>query len=215
MKRLETREFNFQIDPFDGQIYLFPDGPGVPEGCGRCLVTVLCEESQPADQNNKFDSKDIYLQKDDEIIGLHSIGYAEEYNYTQTEPDGTVSHKKSDFNPIESYGNEYDVFFRIKGRGSFRLTSPFIEDVAQEYVANGWKLLDKPESDLPPKDFEIVERINSLTGKLLRPRANEMTRMWKSGKSAEEIASHFNVTRERVRQCIWKTYRSSKIKDQT
>lgn len=38
-------------------------------------------------------------------------------------------------------------------------------------------------------------------------RKRMMTFMYKHGSSIEEIAEAYNVTRERVRQCIWNQYR--------
>lgn len=84
-----------------------------------------------------YDSKDIYLRKGSEIIGLHSIGIAGPYTYTLTEMDGSEVILHRDFNPMESWGNEYDEEFNMLGRGSFRIFG-FIEDCAAELEADGW-----------------------------------------------------------------------------
>jgi DNA-directed RNA polymerase sigma subunit (sigma70/sigma32) len=38
------------------------------------------------------------------------------------------------------------------------------------------------------------------------PRSNNMMLGYLTGESIEDIAKEFNVTRERVRQCLWKVY---------
>jgi hypothetical protein len=82
-----------------------------------------------------LDLKDIYLRKDNEIIGLHSIGYADPYEYTLVELDGTEIQKKTDFMPLETWGNRYNENYEMVG-GSFRVHQ-FIEDEAKEFEADG------------------------------------------------------------------------------
>lgn len=89
-----------------------------------------------------FDSKDIYLRKGTEVVGLHSIGHAIPYEYVLIELDGTKINKKTDFMPLETWGNQYDANYNIVGRGSFRVHQ-FIEDEAAEFEANGWTRFER------------------------------------------------------------------------
>ena len=84
-----------------------------------------------------LDTKDIYLKRGTEIIGLHSIGDRVPHEYDSIAIDGTVTHKITDFKAIESWGNEYDNEYNMLGRGSFRLFGD-IEEVASELEAEGW-----------------------------------------------------------------------------
>lgn len=63
-----------------------------------------------------------------------------------------------------------------------------------------WQVFGYP--DIPPK-FILWRAI-----RIYKPRAYEMNRRYLIGCSLEEIAKQYNVTRERVRQCLWKVYRS-------
>jgi hypothetical protein len=85
-----------------------------------------------------LDSKDIYLKKDGEIIGLHSVGYKKQNTYTQVNLDGTKELKTLDFMALESWGNEYDSEYNILGRGSFRVHTYDIEEAAKEMENDGW-----------------------------------------------------------------------------
>ena len=67
-----------------------------------------------------------------------------------------------------------------------------------------WRWFGYP--DLPPKSFKLKCKTNQYTNEDYFPRYYIMTRFYLHGKSLEQIASLFNVTRERVRQCIWKCY---------
>lgn len=74
--------------------------------------------------------KDIYLKKDDTIIGLHAIG--------DVDPnDGT-------FYQMEIWGNEYDNEHNMLGRGSFRVFQP-LEDAAKEFEADGFVRFEGPK----------------------------------------------------------------------
>lgn len=67
-----------------------------------------------------------------------------------------------------------------------------------------WSIVGRP--DLPPKNFIIKPRINCYTGDPYIPRYTKYASLWLDGNTIEEIAERTNVTRERVRQCIWKAY---------
>lgn len=67
-----------------------------------------------------------------------------------------------------------------------------------------WKYFGYP--DLPPKSFKIQPKMNQYTDKFYFPRHYIMANMYVNGFNLKEIAEHYNVTRERVRQCIWKCY---------
>lgn len=76
-----------------------------------------------------------------------------------------------------------------------------------------WKLFGTPE--LPPRNFKLMPKINVYTGKEYTPRYYTLTRIYNSGVEIDKIASAFNLTRERVRQCIWKAYRENEMSDGT
>jgi DNA-binding transcriptional regulator YdaS (Cro superfamily) len=69
-----------------------------------------------------------------------------------------------------------------------------------------WKLVGTP--DLPPR-FKLAPRLSIYTGKPLTLRSQIMAEQWLAGDTVDEIATKAVVTRERVRQCIWKEYRRS------
>ena len=71
-----------------------------------------------------------------------------------------------------------------------------------------WRLFGWP--DIPPqKCVKLVARVNQYTGFPLVLRRDEMTSQYLAGHDIETIAEMHNVTRERVRQCLWKAYRES------
>lgn len=92
-------------------------------------------ESTP---NFQFDSKNIYLKKDDQIVGLHAVGHAEPYTFTLRHLDGTEEEITTDFMEIEKWGNEYTPDYEIKGRGSFRVFDLTIEHTAKAFEEEGW-----------------------------------------------------------------------------
>ncbi len=53
--------------------------------------------------------------------------------------------------------------------------------------------------DLPPRTFTVKTGTREF-------RYHTMARIYLNGSTIEEIAKSYNVTRERVRQCIWKVY---------
>lgn len=67
-----------------------------------------------------------------------------------------------------------------------------------------WKLFGRPA--FPPKDFKVIAKINQYTGIPYFPRHYDMARMYLNGIDPWHIAKRHNVTRERVRQCLWKAY---------
>lgn len=84
---------------------------------------------EPKLEEPQFDSLDIYLKKDDQIVGLHAIGHKE--------PDGA-------FYSLEQWGNEYDDEHNMLGRGSFRVHND-IETVAKDFEADGWVRFEGPK----------------------------------------------------------------------
>lgn len=92
----------------------------------------------------EFDSKDIYLTKNGEIIGLHAIGHAGPYEYDLVKLDGTTERKKDDFMQVEVWGNEYDKNHNMLGRGSFRVHQN-IEEEAKGFEADGWVRCEAPK----------------------------------------------------------------------
>lgn len=71
-----------------------------------------------------------------------------------------------------------------------------------------WSVFGYP--DLPPKlaYFRDV-RLNPYTNREYIPRYNSMYVNYLHGNSVERIAASHNVTMERVRQSLWKAYRTA------
>lgn len=86
---------------------------------------------------------DIYLKKENEIIGLHAIGYPGPYVYELQHLDGSREQKTSHIMTMEQWGNEYDSEYNMLGRGSFRVFSLDIEEAAKEFEADGWVRFEK------------------------------------------------------------------------
>ncbi len=68
-----------------------------------------------------------------------------------------------------------------------------------------WKYFGYP--DLPPRTFKATFIINQYTGKSYFPRYMRMANMYLNGYNIQDIANEYNVTQERIRQCLWKSYR--------
>lgn len=92
---------------------------------------------------NEFDSKNIYLRKGDEIVGLHAIGHNEEHEFNLHHIDGSIERIKTDFMELEKWGNQYDKDFNMIGRGSFRVFSLTLEHAAKEFEEEGWIRFEK------------------------------------------------------------------------
>lgn len=92
-----------------------------------------------------LNSKNIYLAKDGQIIGLHAIGHAEPYEFDVQEFDGTVTRVKTDFMELEKWGNEYNDKFEMIGRGSFRIFDLTLEHTARAFEEDGWVRIKGPE----------------------------------------------------------------------
>lgn len=88
--------------------------------------------------NDDFDSKDIFLKKGNEIVGLHAIGYAEDNEMEVYELDGSITLYKTDFVELEKWGNCYDKNLNMVGLGSFRVHNLTIEHAATEFEKEGW-----------------------------------------------------------------------------
>lgn len=92
-----------------------------------------------------FDTKSIYLKKDGQIIGLHAIGYNDDYKFDLYDKDGTVQRIKTDFNEYEKWGNYYNDSYEMIGRGSFRVFAPTLEHAAKELLDDGWIRFERIE----------------------------------------------------------------------
>jgi hypothetical protein len=86
-------------------------------------------------------TKDIYLKKGEEIIGLHAVG-EKDSTWTQVGVDGTRVEMKG-FLQHEQWGNNYDENHNMIGRGSFRIFAD-IEEVAKELEEDGWVSYEGP-----------------------------------------------------------------------
>ena len=96
-------------------------------------------------ENEQYDSLDIYLKKDNKIIGLHAIGCKGPYEFTLVDLDGSSSTITSDFQVFEMWGNEYNERFEMIGRGSFRVFGYSLEFAAEAYEADGWIRFERKE----------------------------------------------------------------------
>lgn len=70
-----------------------------------------------------------------------------------------------------------------------------------------WAFVGTPE--LPPKDAKILLRANPYTGRTYMPRSYYVYIRYSNGEKLEDIAKSLDITRERVRQLLWKEYRHS------
>ena len=84
-----------------------------------------------------MDSKDIYLKKDNQIIGLHAIGHKEPYEFELIDTDGSSKKITTDFMELQKWGNKYDQNLNMIG-GSFHVFDYSIDKAAQEFEAVGW-----------------------------------------------------------------------------
>lgn len=89
-------------------------------------------------------SKDYYLQKGEEIIGLHAVG--EEGPYILCDLDGK-EYTKHGFHAMEQWGNNYNKDFQMIGRGSFRLFGD-IDEAAKEMMEDGWVQIPGPKENM-------------------------------------------------------------------
>lgn len=67
-----------------------------------------------------------------------------------------------------------------------------------------WRWFGRP--DVPPKDFKVMWRRNPYTGERFYNKSCMMAGDYLAGSPIEVIAKQYNVTRERVRQIIWKEF---------
>jgi hypothetical protein len=85
------------------------------------------ENPPPPDPYEGMVARNIYLKLNDEIVGLHAIGY---------EHEGV-------FDQVDVWGNVYDEDHNMLGRGSFRVHND-IEVEAKSWEADGWSRYDGP-----------------------------------------------------------------------
>lgn len=97
---------------------------------------------------NLLDSLDIYLKKDDQIIGLHAIGYAGPYEYTYTDIDGNVTQKTSNFQALDTWGNNYNNKYEMFAPGSFRIDTNDLEEESRLYAGAGWIEFDRDDKTM-------------------------------------------------------------------
>lgn len=91
-----------------------------------------------------YDSKNFYFKKDNQIIGIHAIGIAGPYEYNYQDLDGNVYTVTKDFQVIESWGNEYNPDYTIKGRGSFRVFYD-LDEAVKSLEDDGWVQFKREE----------------------------------------------------------------------
>jgi len=103
----------------------------------------------------EWDSKDIYLTTTladgtKQIVGLHAIGHAQEYTYTEIGLNNERTEVTTGFSAIETWGNEYDENHNMLGRGSFRLHSHDLDKTVKEWESEGWVRCEKPGAKNEP-----------------------------------------------------------------
>lgn len=94
------------------------------------------------EKDNGWETKNIYLRKGDDIIGLHAVGI-DNMQWDLEELDGTRI-KCQGFQAIDKWGNVYNEAYEMQGRGSFRVHQD-IEKEAQEFEADGWVRFERAE----------------------------------------------------------------------
>ena len=70
MTKLETKEFFYQTDDVDGQVYLY--STDVTGECGKALLTVLVEERTSKPMSSPIDVKDLITKLEDLISQVKS-----------------------------------------------------------------------------------------------------------------------------------------------
>lgn len=60
------------------------------------------------------------------------------------------------------------------------------------------------------RDFQVIVEVSSLTGTHATNRSKDIAQKFLEGKSFEELAQEYNVTRERIRQIVAKERRKYK-----
>ena len=68
-----------------------------------------------------------------------------------------------------------------------------------------WRIFGQP--NYPPLDFTLIDKINLYTDEPIVPRYQRISSLYLIGIDIQSISDYYNVTRERVRQCVWKSYR--------
>lgn len=120
----------------------------VPELVAVCnYLRELAVQLEPKPLNDPFDgvvSREIYLRKDGQLIGLHAWGYDDSI-WTEEDVNGVRTECKG-FMAMETWGNEYDESGNMLGRGSFRVFQT-IESLAQEMETEGWVRGEGPKQE--------------------------------------------------------------------
>lgn len=111
---------------------------------------------------DEWDSKDVYLTMtlpdgEKQIIGLHAIGHAQEYTYTEIGRDNSRTEVTTGFAAIETWGNSYDENHNMLGRGSFRLHSHDLDKMVKECESEGWVRCERPGGKFEDKEKDINE----------------------------------------------------------
>lgn len=68
-----------------------------------------------------------------------------------------------------------------------------------------WQMFGYPE--LPPKDFVVKPIERDYDGTYYMPKSYQVAEEYLSGTPVEELAEKYKITRERVRQLLWKAYK--------
>lgn len=149
---LTKQEIDTALETVDG-LALFAANHGVwtqpvPELVAVCnYLRELAVQLEPKPLNDPFDgavSREIYLRKDGQLIGLHAIGY-DDCVWTEVDLDGTEIECKG-FMAMETWGNEYDELGNMLGRGSFRIFQT-IESLALSMETDGWVRGEGPKPE--------------------------------------------------------------------
>lgn len=88
-----------------------------------------------------YESKSIYLKKDQDILGLHATGYTDEHGQFQN---------------MEAWANHYHYNEQFKYLGSvYRIFGP-IEEEAAGLKADGWIEIEEPNKPDPEPTKEAA-----------------------------------------------------------
>jgi len=126
-------------------------------------------------------------------------------------PEGLTKDKQEkykDMNLSEIILSELEsIGFRLVEYKDYGYDGSQIEEIPYE-PEEGWDayFAEQDKKD-KARDFEIVPLKNIYTGEIVTSRSIEISEKFLAGKSFEELANEYTVTRERIRQIVAKQRR--------
>lgn len=102
---------------------------------------------------------------------------------------------------------EADLILQFIEKAGMHLVDDSGESVSYE-PEEGWDAwIEAQDLKDQARDFQVVVEVNSFTGKCTTNRSKDIAQKFLEGKSFEELAHEYNVTRERIRQIVAKERR--------